>query len=293
MKIKGFEKVSIWLLTIVTSIFLLPLVIISFPRSYINITNTVEKIFPCQYNTFSIILKVIIFTVLVCLTARALCCVPEKYGRIIVPAVVAVLSFAAALYWVIGSKTYPQADQEYTYRAGCWLAQGGGMLEQEPEVLSYVQMYQQQLSLAMFYVILFKITGVTSFKVLLVLNAVCVPVMLISIYVITYKVTKKYYCAVVSLVFTASCLPMYFYTSFAYGEITSTAFSLLCVVFAMNIMEGLELRFSEMSTGKRVRYILNYLACFVFAFFAAMTRLNSIIVMLAISIVVFIKAVFF
>ena len=208
MKIKGFEKVSIWLLTIVTSIFLLPLVIISFPRSYINITNTVEKIFPCQYNTFSIILKVIIFTVLVCLTARALCCVPEKYGRIIVPAVVAVLSFAAALYWVIGSKTYPQADQEYTYRAGLLLAQGRGMLEQEPEVLSYVQMYQQQLSLAMFYVILFKITGVTSFKVLLVLNAVCVPVMLISIYVITYKVTKKYFCAVVSLVFTASCLPM-------------------------------------------------------------------------------------
>lgn len=291
MKIKGFEKVSIWLLTILTSIFLLPLVIISFPRSYINIANTVEKIFPCQYNTFSIILKVIIFTVFVCLTARALCCVPEKYGRIIVPAVVAVLSFAAALYWVIGSNTYPQADQEYTYRAGLLLAQGKGMLEQEPDVLSYVQMYQQQLSLAMFYVLLFKITGVTSFKVLLVLNAICVPVMLISIYVITYKVTKKYYCAVISLVFTASCMPMYFYTSFAYGEITSTAFSLLGVVFAMNIMEGLELRFSEMNTGKRVRYIMNYFACFVFAFFAAMTRLNSIIVMLAISIVVFIKAV--
>lgn len=291
MKVKGFEKASIWLLTIIMAIFMVPLVVISFPRSYINVTRGLEKIFLCQYNTFGVLLKVIIFAVLVCLVSRLLCCIPESKGRIIIPAVVAAFSFAVSLFWVLGSKTYPQADQEYTYRAGLLLAKGKEMLYTEPEVLSYIQMYQQQLGLAMFYAVLFRLTGVMSFKVLLVLNAICVPVIIISVYVITCKVTKNYNCAVTSLIFTATCLSMYFYTSFAYGEITSTAFSLLCVVFAMNIIDGFSLSFAQMNPHRRVCYVLNYFGCFAFAFLAAMTRLNSVIVMIAISIVVFIKAV--
>lgn len=291
MKVKGIEKVSVWVVTIIMAVFLLPLVVISFPHSYINIMRSMEKVFLCEYNTFGVLFNVLIFTVLLCLVCRLLCCIPERKGRIIVPVVVAALSFAAALYWVLGSKTYPQADQEYTYKAGLLLAQGKGMLLQEPDVASYIQMYQQQLSLAMFYNILFKLTRIESFKILLILNAICVPVIIISVYAITYKITGKYNCSIIVLMLTASCLPMYFYTSFAYGELISTAFALLCVVFAMNIMDGLAVRFVDMGTGHKVRYILNYAGCFVFAFFAAMTRLNSIIVMIAISSVVFVKSV--
>ncbi len=291
MQVKGVEKVSAWVVTIIMAVFLLPLVVLSFPRSYINMMKSTERVYLCEYNTFGVLLNVLIFTVLLCLVCRLLCCIPEQKGRVIVPAVAAALSFAVALYWVLGSKTYPQADQGYTYMAGLLLAQGKGMLLHEPDMASYIQTYQQQLGLAMFYNILFKLTGVQSFKVLLILNAICVPVIIILVYAITYKITGKYNCSIIVLMLTASCLPMYFYTSFAYGEITSTAFALLCVVFAMNIMNGFAVRFGDMDTGCKVRYILNYVGCFVFAFFATMTRLNSIIVMIAISAVVFVKAV--
>lgn len=37
MKVKGIEKVSVWVVTIIMAVFLLPLVVISFPHSYINV----------------------------------------------------------------------------------------------------------------------------------------------------------------------------------------------------------------------------------------------------------------
>ena len=44
MKIKGFEKVSVWVVTVLLALFLLPLIILSFPRSYFNISIELEKL---------------------------------------------------------------------------------------------------------------------------------------------------------------------------------------------------------------------------------------------------------
>lgn len=291
MKIKGFEKVSVWVVTVLLALFLLPLIILSFPRSYFNISIELEKLYLILDNPLLIALKVLLFIIVLYALTKLLCLIPEKVGRIVIPAVLSVTACVLAFMWVRGSKTYPQADQEFTYLAGVLISRGKGAISTDAVVQSYIQMYQQQLGLAMFHAMLIKISGLTSPKLLLGVNALCVPVILTSIYVIAYRVSKKYECAVAALLLAFTCLPMYFYTSFDYGEITSTAFSLICILFAMSVLDGLGQSFSDMKKSRKVGYIASYVGGIVFAFLASMVRMNSIIVMIAISAVVLVKVI--
>lgn len=291
MKIKGFEKVSVWVVTVLLALFLAPLIILSFPHSYVNVSTGIERVFLLTQNPVTVILCTVFFIAGLYIITALLCLIPEKQGRIIIPAVTSLAAFVIAFIWVTGSRTYPQADQEYTYLAGVLIAKGDAAMKSDEVVRAYIQMYPQQLGLAMFHAMLIRVSGVVSPKLLLNVNVFCVPVIFTGIYITAYKISKSYRCAVAALLLCLTCLPLYFYTSYDYGEITSTTFSLVCIILSMSISEGLTQCFSDMTKSRRAGYILSYIGCFVFAFLAAMVRMNSLIVMIAIAVVILVKVI--
>ena len=186
------------------------------------------------------------------------------------------LAVCVSLFWIQGSKTVPNADQllvwqrAVAFNAGDFsdLARGG-----------YVGVYQQQLGLISILRVcdllapLFHTEGWHLFKVF---SALSVGVLVYSGFRVVRLITgEKPQAGLLYLLLALFCAPMYIYTSFVYGEASSTAFSMLA---AWMLLENL----------KAVR-----LAClvglYVSVFLAVSLRTNTLIVMIAFFIVMAFK----
>lgn len=289
MKIKGIENISVKVITALLAVLMLPIVVLSFPHRYENILMTIEAVYLFKDNPIVVFLLTCAFIAVVLGVTRLLRLIPEKTGRWLIPAAGAAVSLAIALYWVYSCKAAPQADQASAYWAAVMQYQSA--LGESSEFLTYIQTYQQQLGLVQLYMLLFKITGELSFFPLLVLNGLCVPVMLTALYAIVYKISRRYDCAVAALLLGLSCVPVYLYTSFAYGEIISTTFSMLAVLLAMTILEKYDRRFKDMKKNDKAVFVLEHVGCFACMFIAIQLRMNSLIVVIAIVAVTAVKAI--
>ncbi len=289
MKIKGIENISVKVITALLAVMMLPIVVLSFPRRYENILMTMEKVYLLRDNPIAVFLLTCAFIAVVMGAVKLLCLIPEEKGRWIIPAAGAAISLAIALYWVFSCKVAPQADQASAY----WVAimQYQSALEEGSDFLTYIQTYQQQLGLVWLYMLLFRITGEINFFPLIFLNALCVPVMLAALYVIVYRISKRYDCAVAAMLLGLSCVPVYLYSSFAYGETISTTFSMLAVMLAMMILEKYDRQFTDMKKNDKAVFILEHAGCFACMFIAIQLRMNSLIVVIAIAVVTAVKAI--
>lgn len=185
---------------------------------------------------------------------------------------VSLLSVCISLYWVQSSGTYPQADQEYIWEQAV-LFNSGDFSGLQPG--GYVAMYQQQLGIITLLRMLdhiapfFQIEGWHLFQLF---SALSTGLLVYSGYRVTGLLTNRQREAeLLYLLFALVCAPMYIYTSFVYGESSSTAF---CLLAAWMLLECLRY--------PRTPYLAGlYLA----AFMALLLRTNTLIVMIALGIV--------
>lgn len=215
-----------------------------------------------------------LFLVFVCLSflIRLLQKQTPRWNNHYLALVVSVLSVCISLYWVQSSGTYPQADQEYIWEQAV-LFNSGDFSGLQPG--GYVAMYQQQLGIITLLRVLDRIAPVfqtEGWHLFQLFSALSTGLLVYSGYRITGLITNRQREAeLLSLLFAFVCAPMYIYTSFVYGESSSTAF---CLFAAWMFLESLR--------APRAPYLVGlYFAVFM----ALLLRTNTLIIMIALGIV--------
>lgn len=185
----------------------------------------------------------------------------ERFGKVqmdVLAGGVAFLATIFSIYWVGAANIKPVMDQGIL----CWtaesfnngefvgLARGG-----------YVGAYRHQLGMITLIRIVFYIFGNGNYKAFQYFSAFMVPIIILSGYQITKKITDRERMAELCyLVFMATCVPMYMYVPFVYGELCSTAFIMLAAVLLLKCMEHftwLRLILLGVVTGVAVQMRLN------------------------------------
>lgn len=189
---------------------------------------------------------------------------------------ISVLTVCISLYWVQSSGTYPQADQEYIWEQA-QLFNAGDFSGLQPG--GYAAMYQQQLGIITVLRILDRIAPffhTEGWHLFQLFSALTTGVLVYAGFSIVALLTGGQRTAgLLYLLLSLVCAPMYLYTSFVYGESSSTAFSMLA---AWMLLECL-----------RSPRLSALVGLYVSVFLALLLRTNTIIVMIALAIVLGIR----
>lgn len=183
----------------------------------------------------------------------------------VVAVIISIFAFAFGVYWINTAGLVPQADQqiacEYAaaFEQGNWEGLEKGM---------YVGIYQHQLGLITFLRLLYRLFGEEYYQVFQYVNALMVSVLIYSGYRITVRLSSDTYASVLYFLLTGTCVPLFAYIPFVYGEVISTA---LVVFSAWLLLENFEsfsaLRIAAVSVGMGVAVVLRTNALiFVIAF---------------------------
>lgn len=156
-------------------------------------------------------------------------------ARNILLAIVCGLAGAISLWWVFATKTAPQADQQMI----CYFADAfnkgdfAGLQKGE-----YVAIYPQQLGMITLLRVIFGIFGEDNYQAFQILNALLVPLLVLSGDK-TVRILSKgnvraelYY-----ILFIFFCFPMYAYTSFVYGDLISIIVGLFSAWMFLSCLE--------------------------------------------------------
>ena len=232
-----------------------------------------EYIYLERNSPLKLILILTVFLVLMFLIGKLYDKVLYKCNRNILLGIVCLISFGISIYWVMNSGTKPQADQGTVIYYAQAFSKGDFSGLQEA---SYMTRYLQQLGLATFHRILFYFFGDGNYMAFQIFSALMVPVLVFSGCKITRKLSgnngkvELYY-----LVLTATCFPMYAYTAFVYGDLSSTT---LIVLAAWILLVCLD-KFS----------VPKLLCLAVTVGFAVQLRRNVLITLIAFGIVILVK----
>lgn len=196
-----------------------------------------------------------------------------KCNRNVILGVICLISFGISLYWVWASGTGPQADQATVLSFASQFFQGdfSGL-----QGATYMTRYRQQLGLATLHRFLFYFFGDRNYMAFQYVSAFMVPIMVFSGCQIVRKLSgnngkaELYY-----LVLTGTCFPMYAYTAFVYGDLSSTAIILLAAWILLSCLK----KFS----------VLRLISLAVTVGIAVQLRRNVLIVLIAFEIVIIVK----
>lgn len=199
----------------------------------------------------------------------------SKWNRNILLGVVCAAAFLFSIYWVASSGTMPQADQNILCAYANAFNQGDfqGIWKGR-----YIARYMQQLGLVTFLRGLFLLFGEGNYMAFQYFSACTVPLIILSGCKILRRLSGNngkaefYY-----LILAGTCFPMYAYTAFVYGDLSSTAIILLCAWAFLACLE----KFT----------VPRLLAVMFTAGFAVQLRKNVLIVLLAFEIVILVKLI--
>lgn len=189
---------------------------------------------------------------------------------------ISILMALLSIVWVATSKIQPKADQYYICEAASLINNGDYRLFEKGE---YLAVYPQQLGLVTILRIIFYIFGDYNCLPFQVLSAV-------SVGVIVYfgnKIVKTISggnntSSIIYIIAVSTCIPLYLYTSFVYGEVLSIAFMTIAISVLLEI-------FDAFSYQKVVALSLSMAA-------AIFCRKNSEILLIAIVLVLLFKLIF-
>ena len=162
-------------------------------------------------------------------------CWIDRINMDILAGIVCIFALGFSIYWVGATNTFPQADSLIVYDLAkafenldySSLQQGG-----------YVSIYRHQLGLITFWRLLFKIFGMGNYLVFQYLNAMMVPVLIFSGYRITKRISENNkIVGLLYLLLTITCVPLYCYVPFLYGEMISTALVVFATWMLMDTFE--------------------------------------------------------
>lgn len=186
------------------------------------------------------------------------------------------LAVCVSLYWVQSSGTYPRADQEFIWEQA-QLFNAGDFSGLQPG--GYVAIYQQQLGIISILRLLdclapvFHTEGWYLFQLF---SALTTGLLVYAGFRVVALITGGQRTAeLLYLLFALVCAPMYLYTSFVYGESSSTA---LCMLAAW--------MFLECCQAPRLPCLIGLYGS---AALALLLRTNTVIVFLAFAIVLLVR----
>lgn len=135
----------------------------------------------------------------------------------------------------------------------------------------YISYNPHQLGLAMVLQILFRLFGIGNYKAFQYLNALCIPLLFYGGYRLLLLVSEKTEIVYYYIILFMSCLPLFIYVPYVYGEITSITFT---IVLMWQVV-------AYCKNNSKNCLIWGTLA----AMLACLTRMNSIIAVIASGIV--------
>lgn len=189
---------------------------------------------------------------------------------------ISILMALLSIVWVVTSKIQPKADQYYICEAASLINNGDYRLFEKGE---YLAVYPQQLGLVTILRIIFYIFGDYNCLPFQVLSAVSVGVIVYFGNIIVKTISGgNNTSSIIYIIAVSTCIPLYLYTSFVYGEVLSIAFMTIAISVLLEI-------FDAFSYQKVVALSLSMAA-------AIFCRKNSEILLIAIVLVLLFKLIF-
>lgn len=134
-----------------------------------------------------------------------------------------IYTFVLSLGWSAVSKCFPTADQASVYYGAKHFA--ANYYAEITTKDSYFSCYPHQMGLALFYEWILRVFHTESFHLLQGVNAVCNVLIGLSLFKLTQLLFPEKKAPVYMLLLHLTCLPLFWYTPFVYGELPPFAFS--------------------------------------------------------------------
>lgn len=214
------------------------------------------------WNTLGLVAVLLVGSLLYQLGKRCICRVNMDAAAI----GVCVFSLLFGIFWVAETNTAPQADQYLVCDQAEAFEKGdySGLAKGE-----YVGIYRHQLGLITFIRFIYKLFGMGNYQVFQYLNALMLPVLIFSGYQLVKrmsdhnKTVEAYY-----LLLMLTCVPLYCYVPFVYGEIISTGlvmFAAWMLMWSFERFSWLKVLLMSIALGAAVQFRKNTLI-FMIAF---------------------------
>lgn len=193
--------------------------------------------------------------------------------RAVTVASAAVYVAAVSVAWVSICHVKPRADGGSLCYVARLILQGRFGTMVPPGYMSY---NPHQFSLLAVIQVLFTLFGIGKYKAFQYMNALCMPLLFYSGYKLLRLICKKWEPVFYYILFFVSCLPLFLYVPYVYGEITSTTFTMVLMWQVVRYCK----------TAKKTCFLWGTLAIT----FACIMRMNSLIVLAAAGIVLVLYA---
>lgn len=192
----------------------------------------------------------------------------EKRIRILLGAVLLyVLVFC--VWWVFAAKVIPLGDQNSVCEAAKGFRNGDYSMLTRDSYEKYLYIHPHQLGLTAVIELLFTLFGDGNYMAFELMNCLGAVVIVYSGYRITRLLTEDRRTWLFYLLMASGCFPLFFYTTFVYGEITSITFSMLGVWMFLEYRKCCR------------RKIFCLVLCGIFTALACLVRNNSAILLIA------------
>ena len=199
--------------------------------------------------------------------------VSDRMRRTMVASAVIYVAIVSVV-WVTICHVVPQADGARCVEIAASFLQGDYRQMMPPGYLCY---FPHQYSLVAVIQLQFYLFGSGNYLVFQYMNALCMPLLFYSGYQMLMLIYGKLEPVLYYVVLFVSCLPLFLYVPYVYGEITSITFNMVLMWQVVRYCK----------TGKRSCWVFGTLA----VVFACMMRMNSLIVLIAAGIVLVAYAV--
>lgn len=201
------------------------------------------------------------------------CCGSDRMHRIIVASATVYVTIASVI-WVTICHVAPRADGGILCFVAELVMQGEWGTMIPPGYMSY---NPHQFSLLVVIQLLYYLFGIGNYQAFQYMNALCMSLLFYSGYQLIMLIYGKWEPILYYIAFFISCLPLFLYVPYVYGEITSITFTMVLMWQVVRYCK----------TGKRTSWIWGTVA----VIFACMVRMNSLIVLVAVGIVLAVYAV--
>lgn len=157
----------------------------------------------------------------------------SKINTVYVMLCVSALMLLFGLYWVNATGTTPQGDQFVNAVYAEFLS--------HPDYTSfnygeYITVYPQQLGYITFLRLVFAIFGSYNFLAVQCINVFFMVGIVVFGYLFVRKITSSRSAELMFLLLSFTCIPLYFYTPYVYGEIPSLFFIMLAT-YMLSLMD--------------------------------------------------------
>lgn len=195
-------------------------------------------------------------------------------ARTVAVAAAAIYVAVVCVAWVAICHVKPRADGGSLCYVARLVMQGRFGTMVPPGYMSY---NPHQFSLLAVIQILFGLFGIGRYKAFQYMNALCMPLLFFSGYKLLRLICKKTEPVFYYILLFVSCMPLFLYVPYVYGEITSTTFTMVLMWQVVRYCK----------TGRKTCFFWGTLAIT----FACIMRMNSLIVLAAAGIVLVLYAV--